>query len=388
MITVIDAPCGTGKTTYCINYMKNNPDKKFIYITPFLSECERIKQSVPNMYEPQITSKNKYENFTELLQQGKNIVSTHALFKMCTIEMIKNIKYFNYTLILDEVMNVLEQLKLTKDDISILKDSNSIKVEEFGKLVWLKEDADTIYNEFKLKCMNESLYLVNDKVLFWVFPSNIFRAFNQVFICTYIFDAQIQRYYYDFFNIKYEKKTIIEGQLVDYKHQVAHLDKIHICENNKINYIGDTKTALSKNWYHNKLKTSVPLLKNATSNYIKHITKAKSKDIIWTTFKDYKSKVSGEGYTKGFIPCNTRATNEYINRHYIAYLINCYLRPTEKDFFEIKNIIVDEDLYALSELIQFIYRSAVRNGEDVYVYIPSVRMRTLLQKYIDNEIIL
>ena len=42
MIKIIDSVMGSGKTTYMINYMKNNPNKKFFVVTPFLSEIERI----------------------------------------------------------------------------------------------------------------------------------------------------------------------------------------------------------------------------------------------------------------------------------------------------------------------------------------------------------
>lgn len=387
MITVIDAPCGTGKTSYCINYMKSNPNKKFIYITPFLSECERVRKEVPNMFEPKRTDSGKYKNFVKLLSEGKNIVSTHALFQMCTKEMVDYIELYGYTLILDEVMNVVEQLTLKKDDIPNLLNAELIKIEDDGKIVWLKEDNVSSYDDFKIKCMNESLYLINGVVLFWVFPHDIFKSFRETYICTYMYDSQIQRYYYDYFDIKYVKKTIKNGTLCEYEHQVSNLDKIHICENEKINFIGDTKTALSKHWYYEKAKTGVKLLKNATYNFFRNITKAKSKDIIWTTFKDYRQKVSGEGYTKSFVPCNTRATNEYINRHNVAYLINCYINPYQIEFFRTKNIEIDQDLYALSEMLQFIYRSAVRNGEDINVFIPSQRMRNLLQSYISSNVL-
>ena len=35
--------------------------------------------------------------------------------------------------------------------------------------------------------------------------------------------------------------------------------------------------------------------------------------------------------------------------------------------------------------VQFIFRSAIRNGEPINLYIPSVRMRTYLKKWLDNE---
>ena len=42
MITVIDSPCGYGKTSYAINMINDNPTKNYIYITPFLTEVKRV----------------------------------------------------------------------------------------------------------------------------------------------------------------------------------------------------------------------------------------------------------------------------------------------------------------------------------------------------------
>ena len=52
-----------------------------------------------------------------------------------------------------------------------------------------------------------------------------------------------------------------------------------------------------------------------------------------------------------------------------------------KRFFQFHEIKVNEDLFALSELLQWLIRSAIRNDEPIDVYIPSTRMRTLLEKY-------
>ena len=42
-VQVIDAPCGKGKTSWAIQHMKENPHERFLFITPFLTEVERIK---------------------------------------------------------------------------------------------------------------------------------------------------------------------------------------------------------------------------------------------------------------------------------------------------------------------------------------------------------
>lgn len=42
-INIIDAICGSGKTSAAINYINSSPDDQhFLYITPYLTEVERI----------------------------------------------------------------------------------------------------------------------------------------------------------------------------------------------------------------------------------------------------------------------------------------------------------------------------------------------------------
>ncbi len=43
---------------------------------------------------------------------------------------------------------------------------------------------------------------------------------------------------------------------------------------------------------------------------------------------------------------------------------------------------IQEDTYALSEMLQFIFRSAIRDGKEIELYIPSFRMRQMLKEWI------
>ena len=60
------------------------------------------------------------------------------------------------------------------------------------------------------------------------------------------------------------------------------------------------------------------------------------------------------------------------------------MNVNEKKFYTKHGINVDEDAYALSIMVQWIWRSAIRDGDEIYLYIPSRRMRTLLEKWIDK----
>ena len=46
---------------------------------------------------------------------------------------------------------------------------------------------------------------------------------------------------------------------------------------------------------------------------------------------------------------------------------------------------VDKDLWALSNMVQFVFRSRLRKGEPINLYVPSKRMRELFLKWLEGE---
>lgn len=107
---------------------------------------------------------------------------------------------------------------------------------------------------------------------------------------------------------------------------------------------------------------------------------------MWTTYKDFKGKVSGVGYTKGYVSVNERSTNKYQNKVVLVYTVNRFLNPVLDGYFKSRNIEVNQDMFALSELIQWIWRSAIRNNQSIDIYIPSERMRSILTSWLNDEI--
>ena len=45
----------------------------------------------------------------------------------------------------------------------------------------------------------------------------------------------------------------------------------------------------------------------------------------------------------------------------------------------------DKDLWALSNMIQFVFRSRLRKGESINLYVPSSRMRELFLKWLNGD---
>ncbi|UOF89063.1 hypothetical protein LSG31_14135 [Fodinisporobacter ferrooxydans] len=224
---------------------------------------------------------------------------------------------------------------------------------------------------------------------------------------TYLFDGQLQRYYYDLHGIQYNYYAVVKegGRFVlkpklDVPENRFYLKKlIHIYEG-KLNDIGDTDRSLSKRWFENPHNSGkVKRLTNHLYNYYRNVTNASADIFLWTIFKDFKKKIQGKGFIKEepkdntepigqacFTAFNLRATNKYRHKTVLAFCLNRYMNPFEKRFFSQHNVQVDEDLLALSDLLQWVFRSAVRDGKPDQLYVPSKRMRTLLVKWLNSEI--
>lgn len=73
-ITVIDSIMGTGKTSWAIDYMNAHPEQHFVFITPFLAECERIIKNCSGFVEPEREKeiKRNYKKESEKIQQNKS----------------------------------------------------------------------------------------------------------------------------------------------------------------------------------------------------------------------------------------------------------------------------------------------------------------------------
>lgn len=395
-INVVDAGCGVGKTTALINLINNDTsNQKYIFITPFLSEVERIKKSCPdkNFVSPNENNKTKLEHFSKLINEGRNIVTTHALFKKIDSDRVSIEALQNYVLIMDEVADMVEELPVSKSDLKLL--SNKVTIHPRTHMVeWNDNDYQGKFDEYKrmIKLNNIFAYVdQNNNIvsMMWLFPYRVFQAFQQIYILTYMFDGQIQKKYFDYFGASYANWYVKDfnltptPQIYDYRHTKS---LINVCQDQKLNEVGDNRTALSISWFNRNRRTQEMItLQNNIRSFFRSHAKVSGNKMLWTTFKEYKYNVKRNGFAKGFAPINCRATNEYSNKTAIAYIGNRFFKPTIKNFFTFNNIPTEkqfEDKFALSELVQFVFRSAIRNDKPIDVYIPSKRMRDLFEEWL------
>lgn len=389
---------GSGKTSAAINLMNTKQDRQFIFITPFLDEVRRIKENCADRHftEPYYNSKkNKLESLKDLLAEKRNIASTHALFKKYDEYTKSLIRAGHYTLIMDEVADVIETVAVGDYDLQIMLKYGFITVDDHDRVYWQDENypANNAWSDCVKTIQSGHVIMNNGKLMLWLFPVDVFEAFDEVIVLTHMFDAQVQRYYYDMHNQEYEYIGV-NSQYQFCSKSEMHIDcswlkeKVHILDEDKMNEIGDNQYALSVSWFereaHVRGAPNIARLKANAENAVRQKWNASSKEILWSTFKGQKQRLAGRGYTKGFLEYNARATNRYRDRRYLIYMVNVFFHVDIKNYFSGYGITVLEDRYALSVMLQWLWRSAIRDGKPIWIYIPSARMRNLLNEWIDN----
>jgi hypothetical protein len=314
---------------------------------------------------------------------------------MATEETKELIRANHYILVLDEVIDLFQPLQMDGGDINLLV-RNNIAQKDGDNVVWKDEEyTGSAFSELMQMSKSRNLVDYDGEFFFWALPPDVFKCFDDAYVLTYLFEYQFQKYYFEINNIEYE---LIGTKKHNGVYQFCPLeemnrkrdlrDKVHIIENEKYNEIGNKAFSLSSSWFERSCreegKPSIMRLKNNLYNVFR---KADGDDKLWTTLNAYRHELRGKGYSSCFITFNKRATNEFSNRHYLAYCINVFMMPWMKNYLArigVESKQISQDMYALSVLIQWLFRSAIRNDEEIWLYIPSKRMRYLLKEWLKN----
>lgn len=371
---------------------------------------------------------SKAEGLRYLMSKGENIVSTHSLFLNLNLNTLENAN--KYTLVIDESLDIYDRCKILPDKeikkllrlgVLYLKDGNmtvGFNRKLFGSVQGLSdgEDAvkDTTYEPLATLCDNNQLLVVNGNVLVWEFSSEILKMFKKVYILTYLFEGMEMSTYLKKHKLPY---TLHKGKKSgkDFKHL------IEIVYDEKLNAIGDGYYDLSaSNTRMSRRPRNPPKEENyetlekyniAVNRYEKYMQGvdnksvsahvrnetlrknlhtimnrwgSKSGDRYFTCIAENKDIVAGKNYKKAWLPYSIRATNDYMDAEHVAFLMNVFMQPIIKQACDSGEAKVDEDLVSLSYLIQFLFRSRLRKGEPIKLYIPSSRMRGLLEDYLEG----
>lgn len=418
MIKVCDAIMGSGKTESAITFMNENPDKKFIYITPFVKEAERILAACPSLNFTVADNKKEHggavlRHTHALVESGHNVATTHQAFRLYRQEILDLIREQHYYLIIDEAIDILSKTDVSNDDLRMLEKDGLIEFGEDG--FFHKTEAAASYNgklmdELRLLDRYDLVRSFDDgdddngieqgktRFFFWSLDAKLLQVFDEVIVLTYMFESQNMYQMLKMKDIPYQKIGISRDEdgtfrfadsmqyVPDYTQHLSEM--INILENDQLNAIGRDRYSLSMSWFNtNKAarRREVTQLKNNVYNFYRNYMNGyPASKRMWSTYECSRKKIQGKGYINAFLPFNCKATNAYSSCNCLAYCVNVFMNVEQKQYYHSYGIEVDEDAYALSIMIQWIWRSAIRNGEQIHIYIPSARMRGLLRQWIAN----
>lgn len=445
-VKVYDAMMGSGKSYRLMAEMGERYEEdgtNFLYITPLMDECHRVagtnydpsddlKRPIVvsterngdgkyvDLYDydrehvlskmlfkhPDYRGGNKSDNLKDLIKYRENIVSTHQLFKKLTPSILNQAK--DYILVIDEALQVYEVYEdLTDKELKALLKNQILYVDEddltlrfdravFGVNIASGEEInsveDTHYENLANLCDLGQLLYVNGKLLVWELSLETLLSFKEVWVATYLFEGSQMSSYFKGHEVDYsvtyfgkhpsEIKELIN--IYGYTEGMTE-DEVLKKSSTGLNSVGHKPTSLSSSAINRDKQQILNDLRRNLRSYFANKVKAKAGDRLWTGLKTLVKPVGDRRYQGDWLSFNTKATNDYGNIHNIAYLMNLYAQPFIIQASIKKGYPIDQDMYALSEMVQWIWRSAIRNGEEINLYIPSSRMRGLLIDWLDGK---
>lgn len=387
-INVVDARMGRGKSSAAIRYMNRHKGaKRFLYITPYLDEVDRICEQC-DFEQSDNDSMSKSAKLKLFMRKGKNIAATHSLFYHMDREALQLAKEKRYSLIIDESIRVIERLNITDKDFAIITDQLTTESKN-GILHWKDSDYTGRFCDYKQMADAGSLFRMDSALLNIMNPAML-CAFDEIFMLTYLFDGQYPKAYLDFYGLPYrimgvqqDKDGYYFSKLPDSPPPMDYSKLISIVEKPKMNQAGNHPYALSKKWFAHRGydNPEIRALRNNLRCFFRSTPNSRPNTRLWTSFKSEREKLidakTGR-FRSNFLQISARATNEYRSCTNLAYIANRFIDPNLTKFFATKNVHINADVFALSEMLQWIWRSAIRDGKPINLYIPSKRMRNLL----------
>ena len=402
-ISIIDAPCGSGKTTAMIDGFM--PEKKYLVVVPYLSEADRIISSsklVPfQQPSDEAAHSTKSESIEALLLEGANIATTHNLYSSI-VHMVRQGLLDDYHIIIDEVPDVCEQVRdknprsinefyLKNGYITVDGDGLVRATQKWDDLH--QEVADTLDTKIYHYAKSGCLYLLKSSLFIWAIPLDLMTAGQSVTIMTYMAQGSMLMAYLKKFNIPCEiikdkpAEVAFKGmarEQITVK-SIASLERMSLSWSGQTSSVGATKR-------HRKVSTALKNLRGRDLVGIdqQHIMLTCVKSLWFQRGDSACRRPRPAGFSKDsklfqchWLANTTRGTNQYSHCSHLIYLYDKHLHSFIKAWLGMDSS-AQNDAYALAELVQWVWRSRIRKGEPITLYLPSERMRRLFLNWLDE----
>lgn len=403
-IEVLDAIMGSGKTKGIIRWMNENPNKKYLYVSPLLTEVEdRIVNECASLgfVSPNTEEHNtKSDHLLELLSNGHNVAFTHNLFTEMKRDHLKHIDNWGYTLIIDEeidFINAYTGRDYKSTDILTLEKSGHVRIDEenLGRVVWTWEEdkfiKDSAYTRLKNMCELEMLHCSKRREMMVThLPIALITVAERVIVLTYLFKGSVMDRFMQMKGIQTEPFTgaTLEKTEAEVKSSAEKLITIFKTPSTK----KVSRLALSSNWYDNakseELKRVQSALRSACNKgHRDDVMYTLKKELVEPSNKKSKPKIRVNGYHPKdcFVSCAIKATNDYDTKSVLIHGFNRYPSLTVSSYLTDYGFPIKDDEFALSECIQWIWRSRIRKGKSIQLCFLSPRMERIFRAWMDGQ---
>ena len=403
-IRIIDKPCGSGKTTGVLaELMKLRQagagDNRFLIVVPELSEIQRYRDHLGQdwLYEPEANQKlgvRKIDSLIDLLQQGHQVVTTHALFSQ-----IRRFQHLlgSYHVLIDETPTAVEQVPVEFGPAifrHLLHHKQYIQIDPVTQLIsatdaWLVDRADyevkgdRHVRDFMDRVQSGEVYWVEDNYCVMPIPDAVFTMPRSLTILTFLFEGtqlhhwmlkrgfkfqlfsdpnELERFQYQMNKNIYLRKTScpvkagfanMTGKDPEYRKRASTWTKNQIQRLRKF----DNTTCGEALINRSLVASHKPAWFGQDAN-----TK---NDVTTPTCLSRLARLSGAEYTS----MTTRGTNKFKARDILWILGKENLHPSLAKFLGMTSKRA-KDRHTLSELVQLIYRTAIRDGYPIYLFTP------------------
>lgn len=334
-VKVIDSIMGSGKTTKVLEWMDNNPNKSYIYVSPLLSEVDeggRVHTSLTNvtLEIPSNDEGTKSDSLLQLLKSGASIACTHKLYLSMGEKHFHQMSLNNYTVIIDEEIDVIGGFdRYSRSDLQWLIENNNISIsQEDGMVSWIgsrdRIDKTHKYYEFLKYCDSKSLYCTkrSEVMMCTQLPIKLFECAKEVG--------------------KYIRNVAKGGGFAN----------------------GDVLWTLPKN--------------RAVRGNVK------SKNLIRPIGYSFYEDENGDK-KPCWIATQTRATNDYRTKKCMVHCYNRFPLQPVASYLQDYGHDVDVKVFAISELVQWAWRGCIRDDKPMTLAIGSKRMHKYFLDWLEEE---
>jgi hypothetical protein len=442
--TVIhDYPCGFGKSTRMIAGLKDDPRQQVLIVVPDLEQVRALIEAAADrhgvrLYQPLARTSpqdekdtgspfnywhdTKREALQALIERGHNVITTHKLYSkiahLAQIGMLREVEVH-----IDEVLSVADDatsitqfsrspmkstdwrsLYLDKGYVSICPETGRIDPTD----AW-REKLDDLSGNLPVTFFGDAeagrLYTdvpgCSDQIIIEELPVILLKCSKKVNIYTYRFDGSYMAAYLQKHGIGFTKARYadVSPEEADRQFRARAADLVTIDAMPRLANVplgftaqrrmvtskqqGDTANAEEVRAAFRSIGRTLSRQKVHSSNLI--LTCAQSG---WTNKHGRSGKfAAGTKLFEGahWVANQTRGTNQYRHCSHVAYFWRQNPNPHVARFLGCDDKR-HADLYAVAEMIQFIWRSRIRDGQPITVFMPCPKMRRLWYRWLDGEI--